>query len=244
MLETCSDVFPFKYRMVWFSDGLYDLDGCDSAIFRLCRNCMDKDGFRLTDEFHTLTIDLTQDLDSIWRGMSKTNCRKPISHAIEGGVKVKKNENYEEFFKLYQELRKTKGFSSNNIGIDYMKKYGTLFTAEYEGEMLGGMFYIEDDSTILEIVTASKRFDGDKEKRNFVGGANKLLIWEAIQYAKARGIKEYDQGGCYTGDVPDEQMARINNYKLSFGGRPAVKYNYRKDYSPVLSILKRYVLKN
>lgn len=244
MLETRSDVFPFKYRMVWFSDDLYDVGGCDSVIFRLCPGHIDRSGFRLTDEFHTLTVDLTRSLDDIWHDMSKTNCRKPISHAIKSGVTVSRNENYEEFFELYQQLRKTKDFTSNDIGIDYMKKYGTLFTAKYEGDLLGGMFYIEDENTILEIVTASKRFDGDKEKRNFVGAANKLIIWEAFQYAKAKGIKEYDQGGVYAGDAVDEQMERIRNYKMSFGGKPAVKYNYRKDYSPVLSILKKFVLKN
>ena len=244
MIETRSDLFPFRYRMVWFSDGLYDVDGCDSVIFRLCRKPVEKSGFTFTDEFHTLTIDLTQSLETIWHDMSKTNCRKPISHAVDAGVTVKRNENYEEFFDLYRQLRKTKGFTSNNIGIDYMKKYGTLFTTECNGELLGGMFYIEDENTILEIVTASKRFDGDKEKRNFVGAANKLLIWEAIRYAKAKGIKEYDQGGVISGGVHDEQLERITNYKMSFGGKPATKYNYRKDYSPVLSLLKRYVLKN
>ena len=244
MLETKLKVFPFNYRTIWFSDSLYDVDGCDSVVFRLCRNEIEKSGFRPIGEFHTLTTDLTRSLDDIWKGMSKSNCRKPINHAMKSGVTIRRNENYEEFYSLYQQLRKTKGFNSNNLSIDYLKQYGTLFTAVYEGDVLGGMVYLEDESTLMEIVTASKRFEGDKEKRNFVGSANKMLIWEAMQYAKAKGIKEYDHGGFYDGAVKDEQLERINNYKQSFGGQFSVKYNYRKDYSLGVSLLKKYILKN
>ncbi len=242
LIETKTRVFPFTYKVIWFSGGLYDADGCDSVIYRLCKNKVEEKGFRCTDEYHTLVIDLTQDLEAIWQGMSKTNVRKPVSHAIKSGVEIRKNENYEAYYAMYDRFRKERGFKGSDISIEYMKRYGTLLTSVYGGEVLGGMFFLEDEDNIVELTTASRRLD--MEKRNFIGGANKLLVWEAIQYAKNKGIKEYDRGGFYAGGIRDEGLERINLYKKSFGGRPATKYNYRKDYSLPARLLKKYLLKN
>jgi len=244
MIETTTRVFPFTYKVIWFSDELKDADGCDSVIYRLCRNKVEKNGFRCIDEYHTLVIDLTQDLDKIWQGMSKSNVRKPINQATRSGVQIKRNENYEAFYDLYDRFRNGKGFKGSDISIDYMKRYGTLFTSVHEGEVLGGMFYLEDEDNIIEITTASKRFDVDKEKRNFIGAANKLLVWEVIRYARAKGIKQYDRGGFYVGDASNEELEKVNTYKQSFGGELATKYSYRKDYSLHAWLLKKYVLKN
>ena len=120
-----------------------------------------------------------------------------------------------------------------------MKKYGTLFTAEFNGEILLGRFYLEDKNNIRALFSASKRFKVDKEKARLIANANKLLTWNAIKYAKEKGIKEYDLGGYYTGEKKDIQKENINIFKNSFGGKLVTHYIYEKDYSKLFTFTKK-----
>ena len=114
-----------------------------------------------------------------------------------------------------------------------MKKYCALFTAEYEGENIGGKLYLKDMRDIRWLIGASKRLEANKEKATIIGNANRLLIWEATKYANNQGIKEFDLGGYYTGKEPYIQKENINNFKKSFGGKLVTQYIYHKDYSKV-----------
>ncbi len=78
-----------------------------------------------------------------------------------------------------------------------IKKCGTLFTAEYNGEILGGHLYLNDESNIKLCISASKRLHGTKEKATLIGDANRLLHWEVIKYAEGFGIKEFNWGGLW-----------------------------------------------
>ena len=100
-----------------------------------------------------------------------------------------------------------------------MQKYGTLFIAKHQGECIGGQLYIEDKDTIRWLIGASKRLNVSKEEATLIGNANRLMIWEAIKYAKSRNIKEFDFGGYYTGIQPDKQKEDINKFKKSFWRR-------------------------
>lgn len=76
-LEIDSKRYIFTTKIIWFSHYPYDVEGCHSVIFRACKNKISVEEFE-REEFTTLVIDLTQDLDTIWRNMSGGNCRKPI----------------------------------------------------------------------------------------------------------------------------------------------------------------------
>ena len=80
-----------------------------------------------------------------------------------------------------------------------MRRYGTLFVAELEGELLCGTFYLEDQDNIRALIGASRRLDVDKTKARLMGDADKLIDWVAINYAREKGIKVFDLGGYYTG---------------------------------------------
>jgi len=208
------------------------------VIFRGCKNKVDAKGFTC-EEFTTLVIDLTQDLDTIWNNMSRKDCRRAIKRAEEIGVKIKSNQNYEEFFNINLLFRKKKGLDRYYESIEFMKKYGTLFTAEFNGEILLGRFYLEDKYNIRALFSASKRFNVDKERVRLIANANKLLIWNTIKYAKDKGIREYDMGGYYTGEKKDIQKENINRFKKSFGGKLVTHYIYEKDYSKLFTFTKK-----
>ena len=230
LLETELNVFPFKYKEIWFSDRLYDVSGYDSVIFRDCDRQMEWPGFRKSD-LTTLLIDPCRGEKELWKDMSDSNCRKPINRAIKGGVTVAVNQHYEEFYEINRAFRKEKGLPRWDLSVEYMKNKGTLFVTEYEGDILSGLFCLGDENTLLQLITASKRLEIPEESKNFIGNANKLMVWESIMYAKRSGMKVYDWGGYYTGKAHDAQKEKINIYKKSFGGDVATRYMYRKNYS-------------
>lgn len=186
-----------------------------------------------------MIIDLTQDLDTIWQNMSGSDCRRAIRHAEANGIKVKLNQNYEEFFEINQSFRMKKGLDAYSESIDFMKKYGTLFVTEFNKEILLGQLYLEDENNIRWLITGSKRLNVDKEKARLISNANKLTVWNAIKYAKEKGIKEFDMGGYYTGEKKDVQKENINMFKKNFGGKLATHYIYKKDYSKLFKLTKK-----
>jgi len=120
-----------------------------------------------------------------------------------------------------------------------------LFTAEWEGEVLGGCYFIHDEENIRWLVGASKRLEVDRKKATLIGNANRLIIWEAIKWAKERGIKEFDLGG-YSLEAesnPNDPRYGINKFKKSFGGKLVTRYFYYKDCSKKLKFFVRLISK-
>lgn len=237
MLEIERKRYVFKTKEIWFSDYPYDVDGYHSVIFRACKNEIEMNGFNHED-FNTLVIDLTQDIKTIWQAMSKSSCRYPINKAINQGVKIVIDREYESFRDLNRSFRLIKGIGKLDLDTELMRKYGTLIVAKMDDELLAGQFYLKDEYNIRWLVGASKRLEAGREKATLIGNANRLIIWEAIKFAIEHGLKEYDFGGYYTEKVRDEQKDRISFFKKSFGGKLITHYIYRKDYSRIYKQIK------
>jgi len=241
MLGIDKKKFIFKIKEIWFADKPFEVGDCDSVFFRSCKNKMDAAGFARKD-FTTLIIDLKQNLEDIWKSMDKSSCRYFINRAEKEGIAIKVNQGYEDFYKINKQLRRGKGLETGITGSpNFIKKYGTLFVAEYKKEIIAGCLFLEDDSHIRWLLGASKRLKS-KDMAKLSGDANRLLLWEAIKYAKQKGIREFDFGGYYIGEKKDEQKERINNFKKSFGGKLATHYVYQKDYSKLFSIIKKLAI--
>lgn len=237
MIEIESKKLIFKTKTIWFSDNPFEVQNCSHVTFRECKNNIKLNNFN-KQEFTTLTIDLTQDLDLIWRNMNKSSCRYSINKAKKDGISIEINVHYKEFYDINKKFRKNKGIDTNSIDIEFLTKYGTLFVAKHEGEIIGGQFYVEDKENIRWLIGASKRLEVNKEKATLIGNANRAILWEAIIYSKNKGIKLFDFGGYYTGKNPDIQKEKINKFKKSFGGKLTTYYDYQKDYSKLYTLLK------
>lgn len=229
--------FIFSIKEVWFADEPYDIKGYDILIFVAAKNKVDREGFSCREEY-TRTIDLTKNIETILGDM-RERCRRYISQAKRQNIRVKINQNYEEFFEIDRAFRKVKGLKPSLLTAEFLKNQATLLVAEQSGEILAGQFLLEDKNNIRGIIGASKRFEVDKEKTALIANANRLIFWEAIQYAKEKGIKEFDLGGYYMGKIKNEQKEGINFFKEGFGGQLAIRYNYQKDYSKIYLTLKK-----
>ncbi|HEY3422382.1 MAG TPA: GNAT family N-acetyltransferase [Methanocellaceae archaeon] len=238
MLEIERRFYSFKRKDIWFSERPYDVDGYQGVVFYSCRDQVDVPGFTRRD-FITPVIDLTPGLEKVWKNIDRWSCRKKINKAYNYGIEVKFNENYEEFHRIDVEFRKSKGLQDSRMDVEFMKKYGTLLTAELGGRVISGQLFLEDKDHIRGLIAGSMRFGPDAHENNLVGYGNRLIVWEAIKYAVAKGIKEYDMGGFYTGTEKIDELKGVNVYKMSFGPSLVTKYNYVKEYSPIFGIAKR-----
>lgn len=249
MLVVNKKIFGFALKDIYFSDYPFDIDGCDSLKFLLCKNKVNAEGFTRW-ESPTLIIDLTQGLDAIWRNIKKRG-REYIKQAQRDDIKIHVNSHYEQFYSLSHIHKKQLGVDLrekiSTPKVETMKRYCTLFTAEHNNELLGGHLFLEDEAHIFLLDSASNRICTDREKITLIGRANRLLYWEAIKYANQKGLIEFDFGGLWPEEEveKDKKKKGINFFKLSFGGEIVTRYSYQKVYSRLLnSAFSLYNLKD
>ena len=138
-------------------------------------------------------------------------------------------------------------FGVGAVTLEAMKKYGTLFVAEHDGEILVGTIYLIYNSNIKAWIGASKRFEVNRAKASIISKADRLIDWEAIKYGKEKGIKEYDLGGLWSKEEEekDEKKKGINLRKLGLGGKIVTRYSYEKINSKIYNLIYNlYNLKN
>ena len=228
----------FNLKLVFFADHIFDIYDCDSLKLDYCEDLPSPYGFK-KEKVLTSIIDLTPDLDTLW-GKLNSKARQKIRKATNCGIKIKYNENYEEFYKINNEHKKKKGFRGPlgyNIPIWFMKKYGLLIVTELDNQILSGALCLLDDSNILCWVMASKRHEGKEIAKN-CSYANHLLVWEAMKYAKNKGINKWDWGGWFSKEeiLLDKSFEGINQFRFSFGGEAIIRYNYERRYSKLFRI--------
>jgi len=176
--------------------------------------------------------------------MNKSSCRYAINRAIRDGIHINIDQYFDNFYELNRSFRVQKNISPFNVEPEFIKRYGVLFTAEIDGKILAGQFYLKNQNNLRWLLGASNRLKSDKSTATLIGNANRLLIWRAIKYGKERDIKEFDLGGYYTGKKKDSEKERINNFKKTFGGELVYHYNYEKYYSRICKLaFKTYNIK-
>lgn len=238
MLEIEKKLLFFNTKEVYFSDEPKDVDGCQDVEFKFCKINVNKEGFEKELDL-TLKIDLTKTNEELWRDLHR-NCRNQIKRAKKLGVIIRESDNFDDFYKLYSNLFKKKGlmpvlgvFGFGIVPLEVMKKYGRLFIAELDGEMLCGDVYLENGKEVCAWVGASRRLDVDREKAKLLAWAAKYCIWEVLIYYKNKNHTEFDFGGMWPEEEAERNIRKkgINSFKKCFGGEIVSCYSYRKFYS-------------
>jgi hypothetical protein len=226
--------YLFKFKELHFCNEPFDIAQCSAAKFVLCNKMINRGGFEVYPGLSSI-IDLTREQDEIWSKFDKS-CRYKINRAPREGITIKFNEGWNEFYPIYKSLSQKKGFGSWglwDVNLEVMKKYGTLFIAEIQGNIVSGHLYLEDAENIEFWIGASKRLEAVPELATQIGFANRLLHWEAMKYARNKGLKTFDLGGIWDFEEAKNDPVKqgINNFKLSFGGQVESRYTYVKFYS-------------
>jgi len=241
MLVLDRKLLLFRVKEIHFADKPFDVSGCDRLCFCYCKGRFDVQGFTCTPGL-TLVINLTEDLDVLWKKL-KPQCRQQINRAQRQDIKITINKYYEEFyhiFRLFQSQKRGYGlpFGIGLPSLDTLKRCGTLFTAESQGEIIGGHLFLQGQTTFKSYLSASKRLGTEKERYHLIGNANRLMYWESIKYAKGQGLQEFDWGGMWSDEEANADVSRqnINQFKRSFGGEMVQFYNYEKIYSRIYRI--------
>ncbi|MBO0782847.1 MAG: peptidoglycan bridge formation glycyltransferase FemA/FemB family protein, partial [Ktedonobacteraceae bacterium] len=111
-----------------------------------------------------------------------------------------------------------------------------LFLAEYEGQLLAGIFVSLFAREGIYLYGASSN-----ELRKHM--PNHLLQWEAMTWAKRNGATSYDLWGIPPTDDDDESMAGVYRFKSGWGGR-VVRFLgcYERVYQPLAMSLARHFI--
>jgi hypothetical protein len=232
------DYLLFHIKLIFFSDKIINVANCDSVRYCYANDVRTPKGF-VKETALTGIIDLDKSLDILWNNLNG-KVRQKIRKANELGIKIKTNQNYQEFYEINNEHRRRlayKGPLGFDMPIDFMKKNGYLMMTELDGDLLSGDLLLMDDKNVLTWILASDRFE-NHEKAKVCSLANSLLIWEGIKYCNLKGIKKWDWGGVWSQEEckTNHGFEGINQFKLGFGSEIKTKYNYIKMYSNLLNV--------
>lgn len=193
-------------------------------------NLAQMDGFSVSRGL-TTAINLDEPLDVIWQRAREKFIRKQIEKGRRNGITIEYKCNFRKFKSVYNQFRKSSGLHKDRISIFFKRSF--VFCAKYNNEIVSIGLFIGDGENIRAYALASLRDSREGQFREIVGQANRLIIWEAICFAKKTGHKLFDLGGI----SPDSEKINLRSlaeFKEAFGGRRVENYYYHKIYSPVL----------
>jgi len=177
----------------------------------------------------TLIIDLQQTAAAIMAGF-RANTRNEIRRAQTEGVLCRVADNFDRFLALYEQMSARTALPPTPAGyLHSLGKHLRVTEAVFEDEVLCTHLYIADASIgrARLIRSASQFREAQPKQQQIIGRANRLLHFHDILLFQEQGLEKYDLGGYYPADAPvNESLRRINDFKLSFGGRVTCEANY------------------
>jgi len=158
-------------------------------------------------------IDLELDLEELWNGLDGS-ARRAIRKAQKEDLRVQitdRKEDVRKFFELHLGVRKYKyhlvaqpySFFENIWEQFFTKGNGFLILAEHKGEFIGGVFFLVWQNKLYYKFNAS-----NPEYLSL--RPNDLVIWEAIQLGKQKGLKLFDFG------ISDWDQEGLVRYKRKY----------------------------
>jgi peptidoglycan pentaglycine glycine transferase (the first glycine) len=182
---------------------------------------------------NTLTLDLTQDEDTILAGMNQSTRRK-VRTAPKKAVTVRaanRPADLQTLYDLYTVTGERQGFLIRPL--DYYRAawarfieagLAQVFLAEWEGKPLAGLVLFHFGPKAWYFYGMSSNEERDRMPTY-------LLQWEAIRWAKAHGYATYDFWGAPDEFSEDNPMWGVYRFKDGFGGT-VVRHIGAWDYAP------------
>ncbi|OGZ05828.1 MAG: hypothetical protein A2845_03420 [Candidatus Lloydbacteria bacterium RIFCSPHIGHO2_01_FULL_49_22] len=219
----------FRKEWHWFEKP-HDIPGADLLNFFSYDN-INAPGFKKKSGMTTI-IDLVQTEDVLWSKLRKRYAREQIEKAKRNGIDVHTDISWEHLVGVYEKFRKGKKISSDDPRVF---QHCRVYAALVNNEILAMGAFVEDEKYSRALVLASDRFSNEGKRRELVGQANRMLIWEAMRDARSRGILQFDLGGIALESDKREDKSLLE-FKEAFGGERKVGYYYTKVNSRLLKL--------
>ena len=230
MLEIERRLYGLKLKEVYFApDAAESQTGADVFLLRQSATPPPK-----SVAFHTLHLDLTQSEDALEAGLSKSNRYKIRRAANRDGVTcthvdAPTDDDIAAFVSFYEAFAAAKGVEQATAErLSAFRDRGGLALSAATGEdgqVLCRHSYLMDGHRAWLLHSASHRLTmADSGERNLIGRANRLLHWRDILHFRDIGLRVFDFGG-FGGESASAEVQRIDEFKLSFGGRHVTEYD-------------------
>lgn len=224
--------YIFHKAWYWFTAPSQDLSGDMVNVFSYDK--VDLPGFRRKDAL-TTCIDLTKSEEELWQALRKRYVREQIGKGERNGITITIGDDWKNFVQVYRDFRKGKHLHEDSPKVF---QYCLVVTASYEGKIVAGGAFVADKTYMRALALASVRFVDDGKKREVIGQANRMIIWETMRFAKREGYTSFDLGGIDP-ESNDSKERGLAEFKEAFGGVRKMCYYYSKVNSPVLRFLLR-----
>lgn len=234
MVKYFKRIFFVKIEESWFDGKMNFWDSFTfKAIYHFKAN---RKIWGIKQISHTLELNLEQDEQIILSNFSKAY-RQQIRKAEEEGIVIDTVNDIDKFVEFFNEFALQKGtYATSKERILEKMEFLVISFAKHNNGIIAAHSYLVDKEhkIVRHYQSANKRFDNNLNK-NFVGQANKFLLFTNILQFKKDGFKIFDFGG-YEINTSDESLIGINNYKLKFGGKIVKCFDY---YSLAYWVLKK-----
>lgn len=173
----------------------------------------------------TFMIDLTQDLDEVWKKLDKHSARKNIERSQKRGVHIKEinDSNLFQYSEMLAATKRKVGIELHESDVrilwDNLRKIGFTGFIAYVNEIpIGGIIVSFFNKYVNEWGIA--RTEKDTNEKLY---AQDLLKWQVIEWGIHNKFKYYDLTGVNP-NFKDDKEEQIFRYKKKFGGN-LIKYN-------------------
>ena len=208
-----------NFKKIWFARELNPNDRFKFTMYKQAELTKNIFGF-VRVPFYTLLIDLTENIDILFKRIKK-NTKYKINRASREGIKFAIHEDIDTFIDYYNKFATLKGLSQLKKDELIKLNQNLIITkAINEDSYTYVMHSYVCDKELKKVRlfhSASFYESDDKKIRNLVGMANRFLHFEDIKYFKANGYEQYDFGG-YAYNTQDKHLQNINDFKAAFGG--------------------------
>jgi peptidoglycan pentaglycine glycine transferase (the first glycine) len=169
---------------------------------------------------NSVTLDLELSEEELLARM-KQKTRYNIRLASRKGVTIRAGspDDFNAFFSMYATTAVRDGFTIRPQAyyLDIWSQFqaagqGQLLLAEYEGQLLGGVFLVAYGRQAIYMYGASSELERPRMP-------NYLLQWEAIRWAKAAGYRLYDMWGAPDEFVETDRLWGVWRFKSGFNGQ-------------------------
>ncbi len=171
-------------------------------------------------------VDLSPPVEALWNGV-RGKSRTSIRHAVRSSLKVhwtRSNEALERYRELLDSTYARQGLPPNFPFPLYAELHRVqgqaglrLLAATLQGRIVAMLWILHD---------ARKAYfwDGASDQALRQLAANNLLNWEAIRWAKRRGLRTYDMVGRAVESGRSGARPGIGRFKQSLGAKPVDYY--------------------